>query len=225
MFNGILPGEIDDVILARLQEKSIQYDTNCHRVGKIVGFNKDELTCDVQLLELQAKPMGGTQSFAILKQLPLLIEGSDNAHLTWGNIVGSECLVHFNDRDIDNWFETGEAYEPNSTRMHNFSDGFVTLRPFSKVKVFQYDDEAVVLENQSSKIRITENTIQITNGNFDFMISGDTLTLTGNVVVNGDITASGTITGMTDVIATGISGNSHTHGGVANGQGNTGAPQ
>ena len=163
MFNGILPGEIDDVILARLQEKSIQYDTNCHRVGKIIAFNKDELTCDVQLLELQAKPIGGTQSFAILKQLPLLIEGNDKAHLTWGNIVGSECLIHFNDRDIDNWFETGEAYEPNSTRMHNFSDGFVTLRPFSKIKVFQYDDEAVVLENQSSKIRITENTIQITN--------------------------------------------------------------
>lgn len=225
MYSGILPGEIDDVILARLQEKSIQYDTNCHRVGKIVGFNKDELTCDVQLLELQAKPMGGTQSFAILKQLPLLIEGSDNAHLTWGNIVGSECLVHFNDRDIDNWFETGEAYEPNSTRMHNFSDGFVTLRPFSKVKVFQYDDEAVVLENQSSKIRITENTIQITNGSFNFLISGDTMTVTGNIVVNGDITATGTITGTTDVIAAGISGKSHTHGEVTSGNSSTGAPQ
>ena len=225
MFNGMLPGDIDDVTLARLQEKSIQYDTNCHRVGKIMAFNKEELTCDVQLLELQAKPMGGAQSFAILKQLPLLIEGNDNAHLTWGNIVGSECLIHFNDRDIDNWFETGEEYLPNSARMHNLSDGFVTLRPFSKIKVFQYDDEAVVLENQSSKIRITENTIQITNGSFNFMISGDTLTLTGNVVVDGDITATGTITGQTDVVAGTISGKSHTHGGVTGGASNTGVPQ
>lgn len=225
MSNGILPGELDDVMLARLQERSIQYDTNCHRVGKIVAFNKNELTCDVELLELQNNVLAGAQSFAILKQLPLIIDGTDSAHLTWGNIVGSECLVHFNDRDIDNWFETGEAYEPNTTRMHNFSDGFVTLRPFSKVKVFQYDDEAVVLQNQSSKIRITGNTVQITNGSFNFLISGDTMTVTGNIVVDGDITATGTITSQTDVIAGTISGKSHTHGGVTGGSGNTGVPQ
>lgn len=200
-------------------------DTNCHRVGKIVKFNKEELTCDVQLLELLPNPSGGALNYAIIPQLPLIIEGTDTSWLTWGNIVGSECLVHFNDKDIDNWFETGEEYLPNTTRLHNFSDGFVTLRPRNKLKVFNYDDQAVVLKNSDSMVRMTANTIQITNNNLNMLIQNGTVTITGNVVVNGDITATGTITGQTDVLAGTISGKTHTHGNVQSGSSNTGVPQ
>lgn len=221
----LTPNKPDDLMLTEQQMYSTASGINCHRVGKILRFHKEDLTCDVQLLELLPTVTGGNMRYAELLDLPLIIEGTDTSHLTWGNIVGSECLVHFNDRDIDNWFKTGEEYLPNTIRVHNFSDGFVTLRPYNKLKVFQYDDQAVVLENTDSKIRITENTIQITNKNLNFLIQGNTLTITGNVVVNGDITASGTITGQTDVIASGISGKSHTHGNVQNGSGNTGVPQ
>ena len=37
---------------------------------------------------------------------------------------GDACLVIFADRDIDSWFETGEAEVPPSGRMHSLSDGF-----------------------------------------------------------------------------------------------------
>ena len=37
---------------------------------------------------------------------------------------GDACLVIFADRDIDAWFETGEAEVPPSGRMHSLSDGF-----------------------------------------------------------------------------------------------------
>lgn len=221
----ISPTKPDKSYLDNQLSRMTSSGINCHRVGRIVKFHKEELTCDVQLLELMNKPLGGSGKYALLLQLPLIIEGTDNSHLTWGNIEGSECLVHFNDRDIDNWFETGEEYLPNSTRLHSFSDGFVTLRPYNKQKAFNYDDEAVVLENENCKIRITSDTIQVTNNNLNFMISEGTLTVTGNIIVNGDITASGTITGQTDVIASGISGKSHTHGGVTSGQSSTGAPQ
>ncbi|CCE07329.1 conserved hypothetical protein [Bradyrhizobium sp. STM 3843] len=46
----------------------------------------------------------------------------------------------------------------------------------------------------------------------------------GNMTVQGDIHASGTITGDTDVVAAGISGKNHTHGGVSQGQSNTQPP-
>ena len=44
---------------------------------------------------------------------------------------GDACLVVFADRDIDAWFETGEAEVPPSGRMHSLSDGFafVGFRP------------------------------------------------------------------------------------------------
>ena len=72
---------------------------------------------------------------------------------------------------------------------------------------------------------MTEDTIEVTNGSFKFLISGDTMTVTGNIVVNGDITATGTITGQTDVIAAGISGKSHKHGEVSSGNSKTGVPE
>lgn len=222
---AMTPTKPDDAYLDNQLKRNVSCEVKCHRVGKIVAFNKQELTCDVQLLELMSKVGGGYENYAIIPQLPLIIEGTDTSWLTWGNVVGSECLVHFNDRDIDNWFETGEEYLPNSTRLHDFSDGFVTLRPRNKLKVFPYDDEAVVLKNSNSLVRMTENTIQVTNGNLNLLIQNDTVTITGNVVVNGNITASGTITGQTDVIASTISGKTHTHGGVQTGSGNTGVPQ
>lgn len=44
---------------------------------------------------------------------------------------GDACMVIFADRDIDAWFETGEAEVPPSGRMHSLSDGFafVGFRP------------------------------------------------------------------------------------------------
>lgn len=190
---------------------SIQYDLNCHRVGKIVKFNPDDLTCDVELLEL--KP---TQSrldkYALIQGLPLLIDGGIDTNLTFGDVTGAECLVHFNDRDIDSWFDTGESYMPNSKRMHDFSDGFVSLRPHNKNDVIDYEIDGTVLHKGQNKIKITSDGIIVSVvGGCVLTLKDNTATLVGDLIVNGNVTASGTITGQTDVIAGAISGKTHTH--------------
>lgn len=190
---------------------SIQYDLNCHRVGKIVKFNPDDLTCDVELLEL--KP---TQSrldkYALIQGLPLLVSGGIDTNLTFGDVTGAECLVHFNDRDIDSWFDTGESYMPNSKRMHDFSDGFVSLRPHNKNDIIDYEIDGTVLNKGQNKIKITSDSIIVSVvGGCVLTLKDNTATLVGDLIVNGNVTASGTITGQTDVIAGAISGKTHTH--------------
>ena len=190
---------------------SIQYDLNCHRVGKIVKFNPDDLTCDVELLEL--KP---TQSrldkYALIQGLPLLVSGGIDTNLTFGDVTGAECLVHFNDRDIDSWFDTGESYMPNSKRMHDFSDGFVSLRPHNKNAVIDYEIDGTVLNKGQNKIKITSDSIIVSVvGGCVLTLKDNTATLAGDLIVNGNVTASGTITGQTDVVAGAISGKTHTH--------------
>ena len=190
---------------------SIQYDLNCHRVGKIVKFNPDDLTCDVELLEL--KP---TQSrldkYALIQGLPLLVSGGIDTNLTVGDVTGAECLVHFNDRDIDSWFDTGESYMPNSKRMHDFSDGFVSLRPHNKNDVIDYEIDGTVLNKGQNKIKITSDSIIVSVvGGCVLTLKDNTATLAGDLIVNGNVTASGTITGQTDVVAGAISGKTHTH--------------
>lgn len=206
---SVTPTKPDKVFMNRLIVKKALTSTNCHKLGKIVAFYSDDLTCDVQILEQIVQPDGGSINHAILQKLPLIIEGTDTSHITFGNVVGSECLVHFNDRDIDNWFKTGETYKPNTTRLHDLSDGFVTLRPYSKIKSFSYYADGIEIKTANATIHINDN------GTVD--VTAPTTTINGDVFVNGNITASGTVTGETDVVfgkdETAIGSKKHTHTG------------
>ena len=142
---------------------ALKYDLNCHRVGKIVKFNPDDLTCDVELLELKPNKERLTK-YSIIQGLPLLISGGIDTNLTFGDVTGAECLIHFNDRDIDSWFDTGEAYKPNSKRMHDFSDGFVSLRPHNKYDNIEYEVDGTVLHKGSSKIKLTSQGVEVSVG-------------------------------------------------------------
>lgn len=203
--------EPDIMYAMKVFGNSINYNLNCHRVGKIVKFNPEDLTCDVELLEL--KPMQGRlDKYALIQGLPLLVSGGIDTNLTFGDITGAECLVHFNDRDIDSWFDTGEAYKPNSKRMHDFSDGFVSLRPHNKYDMIDYEIDGTVLNKGQNKIKITSDSVIVSVvGGCVLTLKDNTATLMGDLIVNGNISASGTITGQTDVIAGSISGKSHTH--------------
>lgn len=52
----------------------------------------------------------------------------------------------------------------------------------------------------------------------------NTAQFNGNIDTTGNISANGTVTGSTDVVAGGIALRTHTHGGVQTGGGNTGVP-
>jgi hypothetical protein len=49
---------------------------------------------------------------------------------------GDTCLVLFCDRDLDNWFESGQITTLNSNRVHDLSDGvaLVGIRHKQNVK-------------------------------------------------------------------------------------------
>lgn len=210
--------------LTRLLEtfgRNLSTQFNCHRVGRITAFDSNTLICKVKLLD-KFTFNGTEEDYVEFTNMPLLIYATETAGLTLGNVVGAECLVHFNDTDIDNWLLTGEAYAPNSLRRHDFADGFVELRPFDHVAAqkISYDSEGVSLYNGNTKIRLkNDGSIEITNGSAVLTMSGGDVTITGNLSVSGAINAT------TDVTTNNISLKQHTHGGVTTGGGNTGLPQ
>lgn len=197
--------------------EAIKYDLNCHRVGKIVKFYPESLTCDVELLEL--KPNNGRlNKFALIQGLPLMIEGGIDTNLTFGDVTGCECLVHINDRDIDSWYTTGEAYKPRTGRLHDFSDGFVSLRPHSKNSPINYEIDGTVLNVGTTKIKLMKDSIEAVAGGCTVLIGDGKVTITGNLVVNGEIKATGQISSDVDVFSAEVSGKGHTH------TGNMGSP-
>lgn len=159
---------------------------NCHRVGRITAFDSNTLICKVKLLD-KFIFNGTEEDYVEFTNMPLLIYATETAGLTLGNVVGAECLVHFNDTDIDNWLETGEAYAPNSLRQHDFADGFVELRPYDNLAAqkISYDTTAVVLRNRNVKIKLTDGGQLILDNQFT--------SATGDVDVAGTVTAANVI--------------------------------
>lgn len=207
--------------LLKLFGRNLSAKFNCHRVGRITAFNSNTLICNVKLLD---KFIFGDieQDYAEFTNMPLLIYATESAGLTLGNIVGSECVVHFNDTDIDNFLQTGEAYAPNSLRRHDLADGFVELRPYDHLAAdkITYYVNGVELYNGNVKIHLNDDgTVEITNGSAVITMSGNDVSIAGNLSVSGTITAG------TDVKVGTISLKTHKHGGVTSGGSSTGTPQ
>lgn len=213
--------------LLKIFGRNLADQFNCHRVGRITAFDSNTLICKVKLLD-KFIFNGTEEDYVEFTNMPLLIYATETAGLTLGNVVGAECLVHFNDTDIDNWLETGEAYAPNSLRQHDFADGFVELRPYDQLAAqkISYDAQGVALYNNGTKVQLKDDgSAVITNGSAVITLSGGNIAITGDVTISGDLTVNKTINATTDVVTNNISLKQHTHGGVTTGGSNTGLPQ
>lgn len=186
-FREINPPELQ--VLLREHQEGIASVLNCIKVGIIQEFNPAVQTCTIQLttkrqiglnsLDPNASPI--LIDYPLLLDCPLIINGGLNSGITFPDIVGSECLVLFNDREMDNWFTASGVQSFTSLRMHDLSDGFALLRPRSLPNVISdYDTTNVVLYNGIKNIKITPSRVEI---NGDLIINGD-------LVVTGEITTT-----------------------------------
>ena len=118
---------------------------NCHNVGRILEFDKNTQTCTVQIMQLK-QFFNKTFAVAPITDVPLIIYGMGDGFITLPNPVGSVCLLFFTDRNIDAFLETGELYEPDTTRLHDFSD-CIALTTFSTLNnpIENYDDTAITI--------------------------------------------------------------------------------
>lgn len=128
-----------------MAQNNIMARTNCHNVGRIIEFDKDKQTCTVQMMQLK-QFYNKTFVPAPITDVPLIIYGMGDGFITLPNPVGSICLLFFMDRNIDAFLETGELYEPENTRLHDFSD-CIALTTFSTLNnpIENYDDTAITI--------------------------------------------------------------------------------
>ena len=121
---------------------------NCHNVGRIIEFDKSTQTCTVELMQLK-KFNGTTYIPAPITQVPLIIYGAGNGHITLPDPVGTYCLLFFLDRNTDSFWLTGEQYEPETTRMHDFTD-CIAITTFSTLAnpLSDYDERAISILNK-----------------------------------------------------------------------------
>lgn len=141
---------------------------NCHRVGKINGFSSSNQTADIELVDKAIIPTSkGNQliDFPLLTGCPVFVNKGSNGGFTRPITTGEYCLVLFNDRDIESWFNNGGINEPASSRTHNLTDCLVIVGIFSDSSPLgNYNNAATEMNFQDSIVSLDATKAKMSKG-------------------------------------------------------------
>ena len=135
------PPDLDDVL--NLLRNDIFANLNCVQIGKIEKVNNNQ-TADIQI-QVKRRVPGKIISYPLLVDCIYFVLQGGGAYLDFPIKKGDYCLVFFNDRDIDDWWETANVKEPRTKRKHSLSDGFAFVGINPKTKILDSDGSIVRL--------------------------------------------------------------------------------
>lgn len=200
--------------LLDVTKRNLSTDMNCINIGEIQEFNATTQVAKVQLLlkKVTAIYSDGTRAVEerpALWDVPCVTLFGGNAFLSMPIQVGDNCLVFFNDREIDQWFSKGGLQTPMTYRAHSVSDAIaiVGIRSLQD-SIADYLAEGIRLSlSPENRITITEGLIETIatlfkhNGNMQVTKN---LEVNENVLVQGDVHIEGGL--QVDGIVTGEGG-------------------
>lgn len=173
----------------------------------------------------------------IITNIPMALAWSEGLGLgtTMPYKAGDKCTLIFAERALDNFLISGQISAPAdgptpetcTIRCFDETDAMCFPGIITKAKIPNYSPDAVEIRNadKSSLLSLSNTSLTMQQGSASITISGGKIAIVGDIEHTGNQTSSGTITGQTDVVAAGISGKGHIHGGVTAGGASTGGPQ
>jgi len=117
--------DLSDLILKIKQD--ISYNLNCVQIGTIEAYDPITNSASISINFKRKLPTGDTLDYPLLVQCPVFILSGGGTRITFPILKGDQCIILFNDRDIDNWFYQGSVDVPATARAHNISDGIALV--------------------------------------------------------------------------------------------------
>lgn len=158
-------------------QKSLLLGLNCHHIGTVQSFDATTqtgtATINYKKTFYRKDPVNGLfqpllVDYPVLIDCPVVILGGGTTALTFPITAGDECLILFNDRDLDNWFAGGAGTAPATPRLHSFADGIILVGLRSKGKVLTgYDTVRACLRNGTTFIGIGASLVKIANQTYN----------------------------------------------------------
>lgn len=196
------PPNLTDVL--KNLKRDVMLNINCVNLGIIQAFDPANQTATVQIALKKVKNIepDGTRIIAdrpLLLQCPVVIMSGGDTYMTFPISVGDECLVLFNDREIDNFWQTGAVSTPSTPRVHDISDGIVLVGIRSLQNLIdEYLTNGIRISHLTAKIDVLENRINSLASLFhhtgDMETTGD-MTVGENLIVEGATTLKGNVFG------------------------------
>jgi Phage protein Gp138 N-terminal domain len=184
--------------------------------GIIKAYDPVKMTCSVQpaLKMVQVTPGANGDntlshvSMPLLTDCPVIFPCGGNTILTFPIALEDECWVDVADRCIDGWWQSGGEQQQMERRMHDLSDGFVTVGPRSQPKVVgNISTETTQLRSLDGKVYVEVDP----RGNVNIVAPGVVDVTSPNTETSGNVLvgtgASGTFTtanGLTVTVQDGI---------------------
>lgn len=147
---------------------SYDYET---RISRVVIYNK-------RVIGLNNKGEHILEDYPPLYCKTLFLGGGNNG-MNWNIEQGDECIVFFNDTEIETPWISGQISDIKYGRQHNYTDA-ICLTGFTTLPKVTPTDTNLNLYSKNGIINIDGDTV----------INGD-LTINGNLVVTGDATIGG----------------------------------
>jgi hypothetical protein len=208
---NVVPNEPTLSDLLNLLKKEIFLDMNCVHVGTIQSFNSSNQTVSAsinyQKTLFQLNSTTGLyqpvlETYPTTVNCPLVVLRGGTVSMTFPIAVGDECLLLFNDRDIDNWFTSGATTQGNATgRLHAFSDAIALVGVKSTPNVLTaYDTVRALLTNGNVAIGVNPSTnkVRIANtsiGTLNSLLQNILTQIKNLVTACAAITVTGVTTG------------------------------
>ena len=188
--------------------------------GHFVSFDAAACTAVVQLGISGQQVSAGTATavpYPVIVDVPVQFPRGGGAALTFPIAPGDECAVHFVDRALDGWFESGGIQPPSSKRRQSINDIFAVPGSLSQPQRLQN------VSTKSAQLRSVDGATYVDLDPVGRVVK---ITAPGGLVIDApSVQCSGTVVASGEITGNGIPLSTHTHSGVQPGSGNTSAPQ
>lgn len=192
--------------LLNLFKKEIMLELNSHHIGIVQAFDPVLQTVQATVKYTrtsfvfndateQDEPV--QTDYPLSLECPAIILRGGPTSLTFPILPGDECLLIFNDRDMDNWFASGQYGPVATSRLHSFADAFALVGIRSTPNALtSYDQLRAVLQNGTTMVGVGPALIKIANA-----------TTTLGTILGNLKTALSTLATSLGTVATALGGN------------------
>ncbi len=233
----------DDVEATRILISRILSSVHTSMPGVIEEFAivNDVPVATVRPSIQQVKTIGGVSTYVDIPPIPnvpvvLPYAQSLGLCVTLPLAKGDEVMLHFAERSIDNWWESGGVQPPVERRVprkHDYHDAICVPGAISKLyPIANYSTTAIEVRNVDGLVAfaVDATSAEMRAGAESILMPGDgNIYITGNIVQTGSILSSlgfSTPGFITALVATfnGILFSGHKHTNVNNGPNTSGGP-
>lgn len=186
---NLIPSDPQTTDVLKAFKRDLMLNFNCHHLGTVQSFDPEFQTAKVTInykkafytIDERGRYLPKLVDYPVIVAAPAIFVGGGGYALTFPVDEGDECLVLFNDRNIDNWFAGSSNSAPATQELHAFGDALIIVGLRSKANaISDFSSDGPELRNKEGdkKFSISEDAVRAVFGENVVEVTEESVTLT-----------------------------------------------